>query len=149
MLVWSQAPLAPPLLLTLPLPPPLCVFPDSIETFVEVTEGMEIDRGYISPQFVNVPERLLVDYDNCRVLVTDQKIESVRDIVPILEQVTRLNSPLLIVAEDVTGGVAVCLVCWLSVVLLDTCTTSSGHARVVCVGCGWVWVGQQCQCVGW
>jgi hypothetical protein len=60
---------------------------NSIETFVEVTEGMEIDRGYISPQFVTNSERLLVEYDNCRVLVTDQKIESVRDIVPILEQV--------------------------------------------------------------
>jgi chaperonin GroL len=83
---------------------------NSIETFVEVTEGMEIDRGYISPQFVNVPERLLVNYDNCRVLVTDQKIESVRDIVPILEQVTRLNSPLLIVAEDVTGEALATLV---------------------------------------
>lgn len=77
---------------------------NSIETFVEVTEGMEIDRGYISPQFVTNSERLLVEYDNCRVLVTDQKIESVRDIVPILEQVTRLNSPLLIIAEDVSGG---------------------------------------------
>lgn len=43
--------------------------PNSIETFVEVTEGMEIDRGYISPQFVNNPERLLAEYDNCRVLV--------------------------------------------------------------------------------
>jgi chaperonin GroEL (HSP60 family) len=54
---------------------------------VEVQEGMEIDRGYISPQFVTNNERLLVEYDNCRVLVTDQKIESIRDIVPILEQV--------------------------------------------------------------
>jgi len=59
----------------------------STETFVEVTEGMEIDRGYISPQFVTNNERLLVEYDNCKVLVTDQKIESVRDIIPILEQV--------------------------------------------------------------
>lgn len=66
-------------------------------------EGMEIDRGYISPQFVTNPERLLAEYDNARVLVTDQKIESVRDIVPLLEQVTRLNAPLLIIAEDVTG----------------------------------------------
>ncbi|WIA40462.1 hypothetical protein OEZ86_013818 [Tetradesmus obliquus] len=83
---------------------------NSIETFVEVTEGMEIDRGYISPQFVTNSERLLVEYDNCRVLVTDQKIESVRDIVPILEQVTRLNSPLLIIAEDVTGEALATLV---------------------------------------
>lgn len=47
---------------------------NSIDTFVEVTEGMEIDRGYISPQFVNNQERLLVEYDNCRVLITDQKV---------------------------------------------------------------------------
>jgi chaperonin GroEL (HSP60 family) len=47
---------------------------NSIDTFVEVTEGMEIDRGYISPQFVTNNERLLVEYDNCRVLVTDQKV---------------------------------------------------------------------------
>ncbi len=60
---------------------------NSTETFVEVQEGMEIDRGYISPQFVTNQERLLTEYDNCRVLVTDQKIESIRDIVPILEQV--------------------------------------------------------------
>jgi len=83
---------------------------NSIDTFVEVTEGMEIDRGYISPQFVTNNERLLVEYDSCRVLVTDQKIESVRDLIPILEQVTRLNAPLLIVAEDVTGEALATLV---------------------------------------
>ncbi len=60
---------------------------NSTETFVEVQEGMEIDRGYISPQFVTNSERLLVEFDNCRVLITDQKIEAIRDIVPILEQV--------------------------------------------------------------
>ncbi len=60
---------------------------NSTETFVEVQEGMAIDRGYVSPQFVTNSERLLVEYDNCRVLVTDQKIEAIRDIVPILEQV--------------------------------------------------------------
>lgn len=55
-------------------PPPQIQNPRSIETVVEVTEGMEIDRGYISPQFVNNAERLLVEYDGCRVLVTDQKV---------------------------------------------------------------------------
>jgi chaperonin GroEL (HSP60 family) len=49
----------------------------SIDTFVEVTEGMEIDRGYISPQFVTNQERLLAEYDNCKVLVTDQKVSGV------------------------------------------------------------------------
>ncbi|KAF5828749.1 chaperonin 60A [Dunaliella salina] len=83
---------------------------NSTETVVEVQEGMEIDRGYISPQFVNNPERLLTQYDNCRVLVTDQRIDSIRDIVPILEQITRLNAPLLIIAEDVSGEALATLV---------------------------------------
>nr|5CDJ_A Chain A, RuBisCO large subunit-binding protein subunit alpha, chloroplastic [Chlamydomonas reinhardtii]5CDJ_B Chain B, RuBisCO large subunit-binding protein subunit alpha, chloroplastic [Chlamydomonas reinhardtii] len=74
------------------------------------SEGMEIDRGYISPQFVTNQERLLVEYDNCRVLVTDQKIDAIRDIIPILEQVTRLNAPLLIIAEDVSGEALATLV---------------------------------------
>jgi len=76
---------------------------NSIDTFVEVQEGMEIDRGYISPQFITNQERMLVEFENPRVLVTDHKIENVRDIIPILEQVTRANQPLLIIAEDVTG----------------------------------------------
>ncbi|MEW5297842.1 MAG: hypothetical protein WDW36_001022 [Sanguina aurantia] len=83
---------------------------NGLETVVEVQEGMEIDRGYISPQFVTNQERLMVEYDNCRVLVTDQKIESIRDIIPILEQVTRLNCPLLIIAEDVSGEALATLV---------------------------------------
>jgi chaperonin GroEL (HSP60 family) len=63
----------------------------STETFVEVQEGMEIDRGYISPQFVTNQERLLAEFDNARVLVTDQKIEQIREIVPLLEQVSRAS----------------------------------------------------------
>ena len=57
---------------------------NSLETTVEVQEGMEIDRGYISPQFVTNNERMLVEYENCLVLVTDQKIEAVKDIIPVL-----------------------------------------------------------------
>jgi len=49
-------------------------------------------------------ERLLVEYDNARVLVTDQKLESIKDVLPLLEQLTRVNQPLLIIAEDVTGA---------------------------------------------
>jgi hypothetical protein len=60
---------------------------NSLETTVDVQEGMEIDRGYISPQFVTNSERMLVEYDNALVLITDMKIEAVKDIVPILEQV--------------------------------------------------------------
>ena len=81
-----------------------------LETTVDVQEGMEIDRGYISPQFVTNNERLLTEFDNCLVLVTDQKIEQVKDLVPVLEQVTRVNKPLLIIAEDVAGEALATLV---------------------------------------
>jgi chaperonin GroL len=81
-----------------------------LETVVDVQEGMEIDRGYISPQFVTNNERLLTEFDNCLVLITDQKIEQVKDLVPVLEQVTRANKPLLIIAEDVTGEALATLV---------------------------------------
>jgi len=81
-----------------------------LETVVEVQEGMEIDRGYISPQFVTNNERLLTEFENCLVLITDQKIEQVKDLVPVLEQVTRANKPLLIIAEDVTGEALATLV---------------------------------------
>lgn len=83
---------------------------NGLETTVEVQEGMEIDRGYISPQFVTNMERLLVEFENCRVLVTDQKIERVQELIPLLEQVMRINQPLLIIAEDVAGEALATLV---------------------------------------
>ena len=83
---------------------------NSLETTVEVQEGMEIDRGYISPQFVTNNERMLAEYENALVLVTDLKIEAVKDIIPILEQVTRVNRPLLLIAEDVAGEALATLV---------------------------------------
>ncbi|PKA59203.1 hypothetical protein AXF42_Ash001296 [Apostasia shenzhenica] len=75
----------------------------SFETKVVVEEGMEIDRGYISPQFVTNLEKLVVEFENARVLVTDQKISAIKEIIPLLEKTTQLRSPLLIIAEDVTG----------------------------------------------
>ena len=83
---------------------------NSLETTVEVQEGMEIDRGFISPQFITNNERMLVEFENALVLITDQKIEQVKDLIPILEQVTRVNRPLLIIAEDVTGEALATLV---------------------------------------
>ena len=71
---------------------------------------MQIDRGYISPQFVTNHEKLIVEFDNARILVTDQKIASIKDILPALEKCTQLSSPLLIVAEDVTGEALATLV---------------------------------------
>ncbi|KAD5803407.1 hypothetical protein E3N88_14767 [Mikania micrantha] len=82
----------------------------SFETTVDVEEGMEIDRGYISPQFVTNPEKLLVEFENARVLITDQKISLIKDIIPILEQTTQLRAPLLIIAEDITGEALATLV---------------------------------------
>ncbi|XP_076950351.1 ruBisCO large subunit-binding protein subunit alpha-like [Bidens hawaiensis] len=82
----------------------------SFETTVDVEEGMEIDRGYISPQFVTNPEKLLVEFENARVLITDQKISAIKDIIPILEQTTQLRAPLFIIAEDITGEALATLV---------------------------------------
>lgn len=82
----------------------------SFETTVTVEEGMEIDRGYISPQFVTNQEKLLVEFENARVLVTDQKITTIKDIIPVLEKTTQLNVPLLIIAEDISGEALATLV---------------------------------------
>ncbi|KAK1398400.1 ruBisCO large subunit-binding protein subunit alpha [Heracleum sosnowskyi] len=82
----------------------------SFETTVDVEEGMEIDRGYISPQFVTNPEKMIAEFENARVLVTDQKISAIKDIIPLLEKTTQLRAPLLIIAEDITGEALATLV---------------------------------------
>ncbi|CAM0907988.1 unnamed protein product [Alopecurus aequalis] len=82
----------------------------SFETTVDVEEGMEIDRGYISPQFVTNLEKSIVEFENARVLITDQKITSIKEIIPLLEQTTQLRCPLFIIAEDITGEALATLV---------------------------------------
>ncbi|KAG5578200.1 hypothetical protein H5410_058334 [Solanum commersonii] len=82
----------------------------SLETTVHVEEGMEIDRGYISPQFVTNSEKLITEFENARVLITDQKISAIKDIIPLLEKTTQLRAPLLIIAEDITGEALATLV---------------------------------------
>lgn len=72
--------------------------------------ALQIDRGYISPQFVTNPEKLICEFENARVLITDQKISAIKDIIPLLEKTTQLRSPLLIIAEDVTGEALATLV---------------------------------------
>lgn len=72
--------------------------------------GLQIDRGYISPQFVTNLEKLIAEFENARVLVTDQKISAIKDIIPLLEKTTQLRAPLLIIAEDVTGEALATLV---------------------------------------
>lgn len=70
---------------------------------IEFTEGLTIDRGYVSPYFVKDQERQIAELVNPRILVTDAKIENVNEIVPLLEQLVKSKEPLLIVADDVTG----------------------------------------------
>ena len=82
----------------------------TLETELEVVEGMQFDRGYLSPYFVSDPERMEVVLENPIVLIHEKKISSMKDLLPLLEQVARLNRPLLIVAEDVDGEALATLV---------------------------------------
>ena len=82
----------------------------SLATELEVVEGMQLDRGYISPYFVTDQERQIIDFDNPLILITDKKISSIADLVPVLEKVARGGQPLLIVAEDVDGEALATLV---------------------------------------
>ena len=75
----------------------------SLENEVEVVKGMQFDRGYLSPYFVNNPEKQLAELDSPFVLLFDKKISNIRDLLPVLEQVAKTSRPLLIIAEDVEG----------------------------------------------
>src|SRR5205085_1668459 len=81
-----------------------------LDTVLEVVEGMQFDRGYLSPYFVTDPERMEVVLENARILIYEKKITSMKDLLPILEQVARQGKPLLIVAEDVEGEALATLV---------------------------------------
>lgn len=70
---------------------------------IEFTEGLNIDRGFLSPYFVKDPERQICEMQSPRVLVTDKKITTVNDLIPILEQIVKTKEPLFIVAEDIAG----------------------------------------------
>ena len=82
----------------------------SNETYVEVVEGMQFDRGFLSPHFVNNEDDQLVEFENCLVLIYEEKISSAKDMVPLLEAVSKASKPLLIVAEDVEGEALATLV---------------------------------------
>src|SRR3954464_3774706 len=75
----------------------------SMETSLEVVEGMQFDRGYLSPYFVTDPERMEVVLENPVILIHEKKISSMKDLLPLLEQVARAGRPLVIIAEDVGG----------------------------------------------
>jgi chaperonin GroEL len=81
-----------------------------LETTLEVVEGMQFDRGYLSPYFVTDPERMQSVLENAKVLLFEKKISSMKDLLPVLEQVAKQGRPLLIIAEDVEGEALATLV---------------------------------------
>ena len=82
----------------------------TLETSLDVVEGMQFDRGYLSPYFVTDPERMEVVVENPVILIHEKKISSMKDLLPVLEQVARASRPLIIVAEDVEGEALATLV---------------------------------------
>src|SRR5512132_1963528 len=82
----------------------------TLETSLQIVEGMQFDRGYLSPYFVTDPERMEVVLENALVLIHEKKISSMKDLLPVLEQVAKLGKPLVIIAEDVEGEALATLV---------------------------------------
>jgi chaperonin GroEL len=82
----------------------------TMETALEVVEGMQFDRGYLSPYFVTDPERMEATLENALILINEKKISSMKDLLPLLEQVAKLGKPMLIIAEDVEGEALATLV---------------------------------------
>ena len=81
-----------------------------VETTLEVVEGMQFDRGYISPYFVTDPERMETVIENPLILINEKKISGMKDLLPILEQIAKMGKPLLIIAEEVEGEALATLV---------------------------------------
>ena len=82
----------------------------TLETTLEVVEGMQFDRGYLSPYFVTDPERMEVVLEDALILIHEKKISSMKDLLPVLEKIAKLGKPLLIIAEDVEGEALATLV---------------------------------------
>jgi chaperonin GroEL len=80
------------------------------ETQVEVVQGLQFDRGYVSPYFVTDPEKMEAVLEDARVLITDRKLSNLKDMLPLLQQIAQTGEPLLIVAEDVEGEALATLV---------------------------------------
>ncbi len=82
----------------------------SMATTLDIVEGMQFDRGYISPYFITDPERMECNLEDAYILIHDKKISSMRDLIPLLEQIAKMGRPLLILAEDVEGEALATLV---------------------------------------
>ncbi len=81
-----------------------------MDTTLEVVEGMQFDRGYLSPYFITDPEKMVCSLDNPLILINEKKLSSMKDLLPILEKVAKMGKPLLIIAEDVEGEALATLV---------------------------------------
>jgi chaperonin GroEL len=81
-----------------------------LETELEIVEGMQFDRGYVSPYFVTNAEKMEVNLEDCFILINEKKISSMKDLLPILEQIAKMGKPLLIIAEDIEGEALATLV---------------------------------------
>ena len=81
-----------------------------METALEIVEGMQFDRGYISPYFVTDPDKMEVNLEDPYILLNEKKISAMKDMVPLLEQIAKMGKPLLIVAEDIEGEALATLV---------------------------------------
>jgi chaperonin GroEL len=81
-----------------------------IETELELVEGMEFDKGYVSPYFATDQDKMVCEYENALILIYDKKISSMKDLLPVLEKVAGANRPLLIIAEDIEGEALATLV---------------------------------------
>ena len=81
-----------------------------LETTLDVVEGMKFDRGYLSPYFVTNAEKMVCELDNPYILCNEKKISSMKDMLPVLEQVAKVNRPLVIIAEDIEGEALATLV---------------------------------------
>lgn len=82
----------------------------SLETTLDVVEGMQFDKGYVSPYMVTDTERMTAEMDNPYILITDKKISNMKDLLPLLEQIVQSSRPLLIIAEDIEGEALTTLV---------------------------------------
>jgi chaperonin GroEL len=82
----------------------------AIETSLDVVEGMQFDRGYLSPYFVTDPDRMEASLENALILIHEKKISSMKDLLPVLEQVAKMGRPLLLIAEDIEGEALATLV---------------------------------------
>jgi chaperonin GroEL len=82
----------------------------TMETALEVVEGMQFDRGYLSPYFVTDPVRMECVLEDVRILIHEKKVSSLRELLPLLEQTTKINKPLLIISEDIEGEALATLV---------------------------------------